>query len=210
MTGEPIQYDLFGNPPPEPEEEVMGDDTDDLLGRLKAALAEVTELTHLNAGLEKQLDAQARHDALGPGEACPVCSHMEWDEMERVLTAEQAENDRLRAEVAELRANPRDEFHTMAELYDYRMLYNAVAANQFPATLVCKSWRHSDGEECFGGGWFIVVMNLPTGQVSNHYKAEHWGLFRVPEWPKAPVWDGHTPAQAAERLKAFLAVWGRL
>lgn len=34
---------------------------------------------------------------------------------------------------------------------------------------VHKSYRHADGELCFGGGWFIVMANLPTGQVSNHY-----------------------------------------
>lgn len=33
-----------------------------------------------------------------------------------------------------------------------------------------KSWRHHDGEKCFGGGWFIVTTRLPTGQVSNHYQ----------------------------------------
>ena len=98
-----------------------------------------------------------------------------------------------------LAANPRDEYHTMDELYEYRMLYNALAANAMPDRAV-KSWRHSDGGECFGGGWFVVYLNLPTGQVSNHYKAEHWDLFRVPEVPLAPEWDGHTPADAADRL----------
>lgn len=99
----------------------------------------------------------------------------------------------------QLIANPRDEYHTMDELYEYRMLYNALAANAM-ADRAVKSWRHSDGEKCFGGGWFVVYLNLPTGQVSNHYKAEHWGLFRVPEAELAPDWDGHTPAEAAKRL----------
>lgn len=93
----------------------------------------------------------------------------------------------------------RDEYHTLDELYEYRMLYNALAANSMPDRAV-KSWRHSDGEECFGGGWFVVYLTLPSGQVSNHYKAEHWELFRVPEADLAPVWDGHTPDVAAQRL----------
>lgn len=99
----------------------------------------------------------------------------------------------------------RDEYHTMDELYEYRMLYNALAANAL-AHLAVKSWRHSDGELCFGGGWFVVYLNLPTGQVSNHYKAEYWDLFNVPEEDTAPEYDGHTPAEAAERLKAALGV----
>ena len=102
-----------------------------------------------------------------------------------------------------LAANPRDEYHTMEELYEYRMLYNALAANAMPDRAV-KSWRHSDGETCFGGGWFVVYLHLPTGQVSNHYKAEHWDLFRVPEVEIAPEWDGHTPAVAADRLRRAL------
>lgn len=106
----------------------------------------------------------------------------------------------LSAVLPELLENPRDEYHTMEELYDYRMLYNAIAANAMP-DLSCKSWRHSDGEECFGGGWFVVYMTLPSGQVSNHYRAEHWELFHVPEVERAPEYDGHTPQEAAERLR---------
>lgn len=68
---------------------------------------------------------------------------------------------------------------------------------------VHKSYRHADGELCFGGGWFIVMANLPTGQVSNHYRAEEWNLFNVPERWKADEWDGHTPVEAANRLYRF-------
>lgn len=98
--------------------------------------------------------------------------------------------------------NPRDEYHTMKELYEYRMLYNAMAANAQPDISV-KSLRHSDGEYCFGGGYFIVSMNLPTGQVSNHYKLDDWDQFEIPEVERAPEWDGHTPKIAADRIRAF-------
>lgn len=99
-----------------------------------------------------------------------------------------------------------DGYHTHAELYRYRMLYNAHAAKAWADQgIVVKSWRHSDGEECFGGGWFVVVANLhPFGQVSNHYEAEHWDLFDVPAVEMAPEWDGHTPEQAADRLEEAL------
>lgn len=105
------------------------------------------------------------------------------------------------------RATLRDEHHTMEELYDYRMLYNALAFNAWASAgtfPVVKSWRHSDGELCFGGGWFIVVATLPTGQVSNHYSAEHWPLFQVPE-AAPPEYDGHTPEVAAQRMRDLLA-----
>ena len=108
--------------------------------------------------------------------------------------------------VAQVKAEAlRDEYHTMDELYEYRMLYNALAANAMPE-LACKSWRHSDGDLCFGGGWFVVYLTLPTGQVSNHYKAEHWDLFQVPAVELAPPYDGHTPQDAAQRLLDYLEV----
>ena len=109
-----------------------------------------------------------------------------------------------------------DGYHTFNELYDYRMLYNAAFFNK----LACydnqasgswkveydvhKSKKHSDGEDCFGGGWFIVMAELPTGQISNHYEMKYWDLFKIPEKEKANVWDGHTPKEAADRLREFL------
>ena len=97
-----------------------------------------------------------------------------------------------------------DGYHTFNELYYYRMLYNAAFFNLLPKELVHKSKRHHTGEECFGGGWFIVMANLPTGQISNHYELKDWDLFQVPEKEFADEWDGHTPKEAAERLHKYL------
>lgn len=97
-----------------------------------------------------------------------------------------------------------DGYHTFNELYYYRMLYNAAFFNLLPKEWVNKSKRHHTGEECFGGGWFIVMANLPTGQVSNHYELKDWDLFKVPEKEFADEWDGHSPQEAAERIKNYL------
>lgn len=99
-----------------------------------------------------------------------------------------------------------DGYHTFDELYEYRMLYNAHAARGWHEAdiVVVKSWNHADGTPCFGGGWFIVTAQLPTGQVSNHYQAEHWDLFDIPDVDLAPEWDGHTPQDAATRLRTAL------
>lgn len=97
-----------------------------------------------------------------------------------------------------------DGYHTFNELYYYRMLYNAAFFNLLPEEWVHKSKKHYDGEECFGGGWFIVMANLPTGQISNHYELKYWDLFKVPEKEFADEWDGHTPQEAAERLYKYL------
>lgn len=121
-----------------------------------------------------------------------------------------------------------DGYHTFDELYEFRKLYNAALFNSWgdPNTLyyyldsksfdgvssvkgpkydVHKSWKHHDGELCFGGGWFIVVAMLPGGQISNHYKAEDWDLFKIPEAEKAKYeYDGHTSADVIQRLKGVL------
>ena len=101
-----------------------------------------------------------------------------------------------------------DGYHTFNELYEYRMLYNAALFNEFAKQGlydVHKSRKHSDGEYPFGdSNWFIVMAELPTGQISNHYEMKDWDLFHVPEKEKANVWDGHTPKDVSERLRNFL------
>ena len=98
-----------------------------------------------------------------------------------------------------------DEHHSMQELYDYRLAYNALLFNEWARVInydVHKSWRHSDGELCFGGGWFIVCATTPHGLVSNHYAAEHWDLFDCEEREIPVEYDGHTPDEALRRLLA--------
>jgi hypothetical protein len=116
----------------------------------------------------------------------------------------------------EITGQTSDGFHTFDELYNYRMLYNAAFFNMCARSLespgigalfdVHKSYRHHDGEHPFGSSdWFIVMAELPTGQISNHYRINAgWDLFRIPERERAAEWDGHTPAEAAYRLESFL------
>ena len=101
-----------------------------------------------------------------------------------------------------------DGYHTFNELYEYRLLYNASMFNELAKQGlydVHKSKRHSNGEIPFGdSNWFIVMAELPTGQISNHYEMKDWDLFQIPEKEKANVWDGHTPKDVAERIRVFL------
>ena len=97
-----------------------------------------------------------------------------------------------------------DGYHTFKELYEYRKLYNAAFFNLLPKDIVLKSKRHSDGEECFGGGWFVVQAELPTGQISNHYEMKDWDLFKIPEKEFANEWDGHTPEDVANRIEEYV------
>ena len=128
---------------------------------------------------------------------------------------------------SEVKENLSDGYHTFKELYNFRMVYNAALFNEWAKMIyfnlemkekqgfnidmdevqkscyhVHKSWKHHDGELCFGGGWFIVVAVLPTGQISNHYEAKYWDLFKIPEAETALYpFDGHTSQDVLERLK---------
>ena len=101
-----------------------------------------------------------------------------------------------------------DGYHTFEELYDSRMALTAALFNLLhdrTIARVVKSWKHNDGEPCFGGGWFIVQAMLPNkGQVSFHYPAETWQLFKIPAVEYADKWDGHGTQQAIDRLLTFI------
>jgi hypothetical protein len=107
----------------------------------------------------------------------------------------------------EITGKTSDGYHTFDELYEFRMLYNAAFFNEIrfnPRYNVHKSRRHNDGEKCFGGGWFIVMATLPSGQISNHYPDKDWKLFKCEERDRADEYDGHTPADVAKRLRKWL------
>lgn len=127
---------------------------------------------------------------------------------------QQAKIEKLEAKlaVAEADAGPitgetSDGYHTFDELYEFRKMYNAALFNEWAAAgkySVHKSWRHHDGEPCFGGGWFVVAAMLPSGQITNHYKSDDWHLFRIPEHGTALFeYDGHTGADTIIRLRAL-------
>ena len=101
-----------------------------------------------------------------------------------------------------------DGYHTFNELYAHRRVLTAVLFNEWALAGefgVYKSWRHSDGKLCFGGGWFIVVAELPYGMISYHYEAEYWDLFKIPEGKMALEYDGHTSQDVIERLTRLAA-----
>ena len=115
--------------------------------------------------------------------------------------------DEIKKELAkpeQVSGDTSDGYHTFNELYDFRKAYNAALFNEWAASSkysVHKSKRHFDGEDCFGGGWFIVVAQLPDGQISNHYEMKDWDKFQLPETDKALFeYDNHTGADVLHRL----------
>lgn len=133
----------------------------------------------------------------------------DWFEMQDettkaiVATLLSQERTRLKEGIDE---NTSDGYHTFKELYEFRKLYNACLFNEWSKQgpyNVHKSERHSDGELCFGGGWFIVMATTPVGQISNHYEMEDWDLFQCRSVERADKWDGHTSQDVVKRLTAL-------
>lgn len=97
-----------------------------------------------------------------------------------------------------------DGYHSFNDLYAQRLYLSAALFNAFKE-FGWKSWKHFDGELCFGGGWFIVGVSTPEGDYTYHYQAEHWDLFQCKAVDTAPVWDGHTDKDV-ERLLSLLRI----
>ena len=84
-----------------------------------------------------------------------------------------------------------DGYHTFNDLYYQRCILFATLVNQNKKTS-WKSYKHEDGELCFGGGWFIVGIDTPLGSYTYHYENKYWNLFQCKELECGKHWDGHT------------------
>ena len=91
-----------------------------------------------------------------------------------------------------------DGYHTFNELYHHRaVLFSVIVAN-YP-NMAWKSKKHHDGT--MYDGMFIVGIDTPDGQATYHYDVDpYWDMFKCRVLDNAPEWDGHTPAQAIERI----------
>ena len=91
-----------------------------------------------------------------------------------------------------------DGYHTFNELYHHRaVLFSVIVAN-YPDR-AWKSKKHYDGT--MYDGMFIVGIDTPDGQATYHYDVDpYWDMFNCRVLDNAPEWDGHTSAQAIERI----------
>ena len=94
-----------------------------------------------------------------------------------------------------------DGYHTFNELYHHRaMLFAALCLTTFK-NFAWKSLLHNDPKEPMYNGMFIVGIDTPFGQASYHYDIDpYWAIFKVKELDRAPKFDGHTPAEAIDRI----------
>lgn len=96
-----------------------------------------------------------------------------------------------------------DGFHTFKELYEHRMVLFLALMHSY-RQYAWRSKKHHPKDDPIFEGYFIAGMNLPTGQVTYHYKLDEWDTFdHIRCYPTAPKWDGHTPETCVERLKEF-------
>ena len=99
----------------------------------------------------------------------------------------------------EINGETSDGYHTFNELYHHRAVLFSVIVKAFPDK-AWKSKQHNDGT--MYDGMFIVGIDTPEGQATYHYDIDpYWDMFECRELERAPEWDGHTPAQAIERIR---------
>ena len=99
----------------------------------------------------------------------------------------------------EIDGDTSDGYHTFNELYHHRAILFSVIVKTF-SDKAWKSLRHHDGT--MYNGMFIVGIDTPDGQATYHYDIDpYWDMFECRELECAPEWDGHTPAQAIERIR---------
>ena len=98
-----------------------------------------------------------------------------------------------------------DGYHTFDELYEHRIvlfiqLCSWIKSNGL-GPYVWKSLLHSDGSKF--DGWFVAgIGTLPGHQMTYHLPLSKWDeCDDLTELPRAPEWDGHTPADVLERLR---------
>ena len=96
-----------------------------------------------------------------------------------------------------------DGYHTFNGLYKQRMILFAVLVKTYKDR-AWKSWKHEDGLDCFGGGWFIVGIDTPAGTYTYHYEAKDWDRFDCQILEKAKHWDGHDESDV-ERLFSLVS-----
>lgn len=97
-----------------------------------------------------------------------------------------------------------DRYHTFNELYDHRAkLFAALLMTPTFKQIAWKSLLHNDGT--MYNGMFIVGVNTPDGQASYHYDINpYWSMFKgIKELDRAPEFDGHSPAQAIDRIYGY-------
>lgn len=82
-------------------------------------------------------------------------------------------------------------YHTFDDLYEQRLVLSAALFNVYKDK-AWKSRKHSDGQPCFCGEYFIVGIDTPLGPYTYHYENCHWDMFNCKELDMAPEWDGHT------------------
>ena len=95
-----------------------------------------------------------------------------------------------------------DGYHTFNGLYEQRMILFAALVKAYKEK-AWKSYRHEDGEYCFGGGWFIVGIDTPEVSYTYHYENKYWEMFDCIDLPRGKHWDGHTEADAETRLMSL-------
>ena len=87
-----------------------------------------------------------------------------------------------------------DGYHTMEDLYDHRCALFLLLCLRTPTL----AWWKPDGDE----GWFILFLELHSGQISYHMPAKYKGPVVAAKLAKGRgEWDKHDAKEVLARLE---------
>ena len=94
-----------------------------------------------------------------------------------------------------------DGYHSFKELYEHRNNLWITVCKALNPKFVWKSKLHSDGT--YYEGWFILGYRMKPGkQITYHLPMELWEDCKFAATRnRAPKYDGHSPADALQRIK---------
>lgn len=103
-----------------------------------------------------------------------------------------------------------DGYHTFDELYAHRCrLFVALllCADTFTGYESAPFKTRCDDKGNTIPGWFIGGMDTPHGQITYHLPDEWWDKLPIRAEPMNFGYDGHTSADALERLGKVINDW---
>ena len=90
-----------------------------------------------------------------------------------------------------------DGSHSFRELYEHRTALCMALVNS-NKELFYKTKKNAENFSCVG--WFLVMGELPSGQIIYPVHEKYWNSFKCKEIDKIPNFDGHSPHDIVKRI----------
>ena len=92
-----------------------------------------------------------------------------------------------------------DGYHSFNNLYEHRAVLLAMVLMKMP--YAWKTTIDAEGRDLVKEDkMFLAGAPTPDGMISYHVNLELWDLYKIPEIPQAPIFNGYTEDDVLKRL----------